>query len=166
MIDDMAGRGKTTQPEGDLPERRRTVLVWVIFAYAFFALLSTIVSFGMWLLGVQPFASTVMRLGPTYCVISLVSLVLFFAGCLALFNLRAKAVVFLSINLVVYVVGGIYALLVVRLEDYPPPPGTQDLAVWQWGMRAATLGGIVMGLAIYGAILAYAVRLRRRGILM
>jgi hypothetical protein len=158
MIDDLAERAKTTQPEDDLPERRRTVLVWVIFAFACYGLLASIVSLGMVLFGVQP--SGIVRLSPIRYVISLGTTVFYFAACLALFNLRAKAVVFLSIGLAINVAVGIYFLLMMRPEDYTPPPGTLDLA------RASALGGMVIGLAIWGAILAYAVRLRRQGILI
>jgi hypothetical protein len=165
MIDDIAARAKT-QLEDVLPERRRTVLVWVIFTFACFSLLSSIVTVGMALLGEQPSGIASPPLGPIYYGISLVNMVFYFAGCLALFNLRAKAVVFLSIGLAVSVAGTIYALLVMRPEDWPPPPGTLDLATWQQSMRVLIVGSAVIGVAIWGAILAYAVRLRRRGILI
>jgi hypothetical protein len=164
MINDLAARAKATQPEDELPERRRTVLVWLIFAYACYVLLSSIIFAGMALLGVQLNAAP--RLAPIYYVISLGGVACYFAGCLALFNLRAKAVAFLSVGLAINVALGIYSLLVMRLEDYPPPPGPLDPATWQQYIRAIAIGSMVIGLAIYGAILAYAVRLRRRGILL
>jgi hypothetical protein len=88
----------------------------------------------------------------------------YFAGGLALFNLRAKAVKFLALGLAFTLVAQVYSLITLRTADLTPPNGI-DIDTWRGTLRAGVLWGLVGGVVIYGAILAYAVRLRRRGIL-
>ena len=153
-----------TQP----PERPRTILIWVIFVLACYWLIMSVIGLGMYLLGKQPSG---FRMGWDIYGFSIICTALLFAGCLALFNLQAKAVRLLAISLGIYSVYTVYYLVKLRSGgfDFGTPPPDIDPKVWQslqtirW---PSALVGAVMNLAIIGAIVAYAIRLRRRGMLL
>jgi hypothetical protein len=162
MSDDTGTHPMATEAETQPPERRRTILIWVIFVWACFSLISSVIGLGIYLLGMQ-------RSGPAMgwesYALGFTGTAVFFAGALALFNLQAKAVRFLAIALGISIITSVYSLLNLRAEDFgPPPPGVADL--WPNAMWSFVFIGEVGSLAIFGAMLAYVIRLRRRGVLL
>jgi hypothetical protein len=165
MANDKVVPAQATEPESEPPERRRTVLVWLIFVWTCFSVLSVIISIVVISLGLQPGGAQApqLKVTPAQQVVSLGTAVVFFAGGLALFNLRARAVKLALIALLISVVGGLYNTLSLRFEDLPAPAGLEQ--TWGAGIRGLTIGSLALGWAIQGAVLAYALRLRRRGML-
>src|SRR5215831_17089369 len=128
------------ESEAQPPERRRTVLIWVIFAWICFGLLSALVVLGLSVLGIRLAGSP--QLGLLQYVLSLISMSVYFAGGLALFNLRAKAVKFLALGLAFTLVAQVYGLITLRTADLTPPNGI-DIDTWRGTLRAGVLWGLV-----------------------
>ena len=157
--------------ESEPPDRRRTVLIWVIFAYACFVVLFTIYAVVIYLLGWEPQSvqntdlpdsikelnrPEITQMDGIQIIFLLASTSLFFAASLALFNLRAKAIRLFLFTLLINVAGQIYFLLKLKLA------GIELSSLFLGSMW----GGILFSLAIYGLILFYALRLRRKGVLI
>jgi hypothetical protein len=142
--------------EIELPERRRTVLIWLIFVGACFTVLDTVTSLVIALSGIelgQPKVTPISR------TINVVDSVAFFLGGLAIFNLCANAVRWFGISLALNVAAAIYAATVVI------PDITYSTEVP--GVPQSMLFGVIFGLdlLILVGTFAYAVWLRRKRVL-
>ena len=157
MTGDTTERTSENETETETPERRRTVVIWLIFAFMCFSMLNTIYALAAnWLdwknLGVP-------KMGPAFILLTVISGCVDFAAGLALFNLRTAAVRLLAIGLVVSVSLSLYWVVTFQPTDFG------DLSDVPF---AVTLGGVFIvfvPLVIYCFILVFALRLRRRGVL-
>jgi hypothetical protein len=143
-----------------LPERRRTVWIWIIFVwYLLWGLLGVsslwLVSYDTMFSEVQPKLGVPFpRFGFDIKIISTVVAVTNIAAAWSLFMLRSSAVKLFALALLMSVVSIAYSLIMI--PNY--------LAF----MRASPGGwvGVPAGLGVGAIILLYAMRLRRRGVLL
>ncbi len=103
---------------------------------------------------------------PFYHLLMAVTGAVLFAGGLALLKLRVKAVRLLWIAAGLYTVSAVYMAATLRPEDFPPPRPGMDERMWQLSIRSGLVFGDLLGIATTGAIAMYAMRLRRRGLLL
>jgi presenilin-like A22 family membrane protease len=94
-----------------------------------------------------------------YYAVAVTSEVVYLIGALALFNLRARAVPLFALALAFSVAD----MLVLRSEGWGALP--DDAPGAEPGQQLATVVGSTIGLLVFVATLAYAARLRRRGVL-
>ncbi len=159
----MSDEPGSTAPSGEVesapPERRRSVWVWVILAWASFVLIVGASFAAAEFMGFRPRGEGATPISATYYAVALTALVLYFVGALALFNLRARAVALLALGLVCNVAD----TLILRSEGWGALPDGAPGAVH--GQQLSAGIGAALGVLSFAAILVYAVRLRRRGVL-
>lgn len=141
------------------PERRRSVWVWLILAWASFLLILAAYFAVAEFMGFQPRGEGSAPLSWLYYLVVLTSAVLCFVGAMALFNLRSKAVPLLAFGLVFNVLD----TLILRSEGWGVLPDGVPGAVP--GQQLYTGVGAALGLLVFAAILVYSVILRRRAVL-
>ena len=142
---------------GSPPVRQRTVLVWVILAFIAFGVIIT--PFTLWTLhSVYVRVPVTMYLGLT------INLVVNIAAAIALFNLRASAIRYFALALVVALVHGIYHATSLEESHLVIPIGV-DAAEYLSSLWAGQIVGVATSILTFAAILLYMVWLRRRGIL-
>ncbi len=140
-------------------ERRRSVWVWVILVYAGIALLGGTLFAAGEFMGYRPGGKSATPLSPMYYAVAVTSEVVYLIGALALFNLRARAVPLFALALAFSVAD----MLVLRSEGWGALP--DDAPGAEPGQQLATAVGSAVGFLVFAATLAYAARLRRRGVL-
>jgi hypothetical protein len=148
----------------DLTERRRTIGIWIILVWAVWGLFSLIT---IWKSILVPrtdieIQQTKQLFGTDFPLIQLdigfgvlvtVGSVIFVLAAWDLFMLRSRAIKLFAVCLGLVPVNIVYSLIMIPnyLSLLKTPTG--------WG-------GLLFGLGIYIAFILYAVRLRRRGVLL
>jgi hypothetical protein len=142
----------TLETDSEQPRRRRTVWIWIIFAYSLCYLLAAIGSLPMIL--TDPPITTLVLVG-------LLSAGILFAAAFALLFLRSVAVPFFILGLLVDIVQSFYI-------SRDPSYWASIEATWK---SQASLGRlvvwsmIVFALIVEIAMILYSLALRRRGVL-
>ena len=148
-------------PLGVSEDGKRPALVWVIFLYAVFGSIMGFISTLLMITGHFPVLSETQRqmmahTGPWQYALSIATLVVFLSAAVALFRLRKSAVTLFALYTVLTAAASVY-----RLSD----PHYRALFK---AKGPALVGGVIGGTVSVGiiiAMLAYSVRLKRRGIL-
>ncbi len=152
------------------PKRHRPILVWIIFAWTCYSLVALLAGAGVALFS-DPHGNVragvpIAHASPSYHLLMAITGAVLFAGGLALFKLRTKAVRLLLFAVGLYTVSAVYMAATLRAEDFPPPRPGMDERLWQLSIRSGLVFGDFLGIATTGAIAMYAMRLRRRGLLL
>jgi len=151
VIDDGPATAASESEEQGV-QRRRTVAIWLILAFMCFSVLNTLtVVVARWMNWV-PWVS---QISLPVVLLGVVSSAIDFAAGLALFNLRLAAVRLLIVGMLVSVVSSLLWVI-----------GGDPSKVFDFKFAAATFNAsIAAPLIIYGAIVWYAIKLQRQGIL-
>ena len=157
MTDETTRSTSESDSETDTPERRRTVLIWLVLAFMCFSVLNSLYAVAAIWLDLKD--TGIPTTSSAFIPLFVVSAGVDFAAGLAVFNLRAAAVRLVAIGLAISVVVTLYWLVEVRPEDFGYVSGIPFFMT----LLIATMAGVP--LVIYGAILAFVLRLRRKGIL-
>ena len=133
------------------------MVIWLIFAFMCFSVLNTIFALAAnWL----DWKNTgIPKMGSAFMLLTVISGCVDFAAGLALFNLRTASVRLLAIGLALTVFLSIYYLVTIRPTDFG------YLSDVPFAVISGSVVITVVPLVIYCAILVFALRLRRRGVL-